>query len=130
VSRFKLMVDSDFGPQVVDAVNKIGSNVIAKLYTDFGLAENAADAKLVAYNRNWVVLTHDHQTLNERRFPPCGHSGIIIVRDPRWFPETVVASLKALRQSGKAHRVSHHVTHLYPDKAIVHTHKGTEEIKL
>ena len=130
MSRFKLMVDNDFGPTVAEAVNKIGSNVTAKTSIENGLAHDAEDAALVVHNKNWIILTHDKNTLNERFFRPCSHDGIIIIKEKRWFPETVAASLKALRQSGKANLVAHHVTHLFPDKAIIHTHKGTEEVSL
>jgi hypothetical protein len=124
------MVDNDFGPTVAKAVNKIGSNVSAKTSIDIGLAHDAKDKELVAHDQNWIILTHDKNTLNERFYKPCKHDGIIIIKEKRWFPETVVASLKALRRSGKANLVPHHVTHLFPDKAIIHTHKGIEEIKL
>lgn len=128
MSRFKLMVDNDFGPTVAEAVNRIGSNVTAKTSIENGFPDDAEDEKLVAHDKNWIVLTHDGNTLNERRFPPCSHDGIIIIKEKRWFPESVVACLKALRKSGKASRVAHHVTHLFPDKAIVKTHKGDEVI--
>lgn len=130
MSRFKLMVDSDFGPSVADAVNAIGSNVTAKTSVEKGLEPDADDSDLVGYGQNWIVLTHDKTTINERTFPPCKHGGIIIFKEPRWFPETIVASLKKLRQSGKSTLVAHHVTHLFAEKAVIHTHTGKEEIRL
>lgn len=132
MSRFKLMVDNDFGKPVADAVNGLGSNVTAKTTVEHGHPSDEDDDVLVAYGaqHNCVLLTHDKNTINERKFPPCKHAGIIIVKEKHWFPESIVAGIKALRQSGRGGLVSHHVTHLFPDKAIIHTHTGTEEVRL
>jgi hypothetical protein len=126
------MVDADFGKSVADAVNEIGSNITAKTHTENGLAPNAKDATLIEYGKehNCIVLTHDRNTMNERIFKPCDHGGIIIFKEKRWFPEQVATSLKALRRSGKAGLVAHHVTHLSADRAVIHTHTGIEEIQL
>ncbi len=132
MSRFKLMVDNDFGKPVADAVNEIGSNVTAKTTVENGHDADEDDDVLIAYGaeKNWILLTHDKNTINERKFPPCNHAGIIIIKEEFWFPETIVASLRALRSSGKGSLVSHHVTHLFPDKAIIHTHTGKEIVRL
>lgn len=126
------MVDADFGPSVARAVNTIGSNVTAKTTVENGLDADAGDDVLVSYGKghNWILLTHDKTTINERTFPPCDHAGIIIIKEKLWFPETIVSSLKALRNSGKGGLIPHHVTHLSPERAVIHTHTGLEEVRL
>lgn len=124
MSHFKLMIDETYGQPVADEVNKISGKVAATTTFEQGFEQETPDEVLIRHGKekNLILLTHDHNTIDEYTYPPCAHGGIIIVKDKNWFKETISASLKALRMSGKAGLVHHHVTYLFRNRAIIHTH--------
>lgn len=129
MTHIKLMVDFNLGPDHVDKLNELGA-VTAKTTIDYGFNPWTSDDDLVraTLDERCILLTRDKNTINERIYKPCTHGGIIIIENPHPFPETVQSYMKAFCQSGKRSLVEHCVTHLYKDKAIIHTHKGSETV--
>ena len=125
----KLMVDYNIDPHVVDILNKLGA-VKAKTIIAYGFKQNEEDRVLVykGTNKNrCVLLTGDKRTINEAEYPPCGHGGIIVIKERRPPKEKVAACIKAFCQSGHRSKASHNVIHLWEDRAIIHKHDFKKE---
>lgn len=128
--HLKLMVDYNLNPAAIQGLNKIGS-IKAKRTTECGFSQGADDKDLVYNKERCVLLTGDFRSIDERRYPPCQHEGIIILREQRASPEKIVACVKAFAQSGYRKETSHNVIHLWEKKAIIHKHdKQKEEVLL
>lgn len=119
------MIDYVFGKPIAEALNQIRV-VDAKTTTDHGFQQNAEDEEIIRNiaDDGYLFLTHDRNTIDEHRFPPCSHGGIIIVRDKRWTEEKVFERVKDFCQSGQKSLAPHCVTYLHEDGAIIHTHEG------
>lgn len=124
-----LMVDYNLDPAAIDGLNGIGP-VKAKRTTDYGFSQGADDKDLVYNKKRCVLLTGDFRSINERKYPPCQHDGIIILKERRASPETIVACVKAFVQSGHRKETWHNVIYLWEKKAIIHKHLGKEEVVL
>jgi hypothetical protein len=124
--HLKLMVDYNLDPAAIDGLNGIGP-VKAQRTTDYGFAKGADDKDLVYNGKRCVLLTGDFRSINERKYPPCQHDGIIILREQRALPEKIVACVKAFAQSGYRKETWHNVIHLWLTKAIIHKHGGKQE---
>jgi hypothetical protein len=126
------MIDQTFGKPVADMLNKL-SPITAATTAERGFRDRRADKDLIAFTGDdgCVLLTHDHNTINKHRYPPCTHGGIIIIKG-EWFPETIYDGIKRLCESGKRKLIPHHVTYLYIEqkKAIIHTHKESVSLEL
>jgi len=120
------MVDYNLNPAAIDGLNEIGS-VKAKRTTDYGFSQGAADKDLVYNKKRCVLLTGDFRSIDEQKYPPCQHEGIIILREQRASPEKIVACIKAFSQSGYRKETSHNVIYLWEKKAIIHKHFGERE---
>ena len=126
----KLMVDYCLNPASIPELNRLGS-VKAKRTTDYGFRPNADDKDLVYNKVGCVLLTRDFRSIDENKYPPCQHEGIIILKAKRPSPEQIVSCVKAFAKSGHRKKSSHNVIHLYEKKAIIHKHdKEVEEIIL
>jgi hypothetical protein len=124
------MIDFNLGQSCADALNELGA-VKAKTIVEYGFDGRTQDCDLVCatLDHGCILLTKDKRTINEKLFSPCTHGGIIIIKNARPFVSDVKAYIKAFCKSGKRSLAEHCVTHLYPDKAIIHTHTGLEVIK-
>jgi hypothetical protein len=122
------MIDETFGEPVASALNKI-SSVKARTTFDYGYRPGEEDAQLVSgtVEHNCLLLTHDGNTINEHRYPPCNHGGIIIFRGD-WDQQKIHNRVRAFCLSGAKSRAPHAVTHLYENHAVIHTHN--EQIKV
>jgi hypothetical protein len=126
----KLMVDYNLDPAAIAGLNKIGS-IKAKRSIDYGLSQGADDKDLVYNKKRCVLLTGDFRSIDEQKYPPCQHEGIIILKEQRALPEKIVACVKALSQSGYRKETSHNVIYLWEKKAIIHKHdKQKQEVLL
>lgn len=131
-NHLKLMVDYNLkDPLILQELDKLGA-LDVKTTIECGYEQWTHDDILVkgASEQRRLLLTKDKETIDEIEFPPCTHGGIIIIKDKRPMPENVVAWVKAFVQSGKRALAKHHVTHLLPDRAVIYTHTGTEEVLL
>lgn len=126
MTHIKLMVDFNLGQDHVDKLNELGT-IKARTTIDYGFNPWTADDDLVraTLDKGCILLTRDKNTINEKIYKPCTHGGIIIIENPHPFPETVLSYMKSFCQSGKRSLAEHCVTHLYNDRAIIHTHKGS-----
>lgn len=124
------MIDHTFGEPVAEKLNKLSAITAATTITR-GFSDRRHDDDLVGFTKGdgCILLTFDHNTINEYKYPPCTHGGIIIVKGD-WFPETIFTGIKRLCESGHRKVVPNHVTHLYVEqkRALIKTHK--EEIPL
>ena len=126
----KLMIDYNIDPKVVECLNKLGA-VKAKTIIEYGFRPNAEDSQLVYNDHRCALLTADKRTINEKKFPPCEHHGIILIKEDRASKDKICACIKALCRSGHRKKVSHNVIHLWEKKAIIHKHdKEVEEVQL
>ena len=133
LSRFanhlKIMVDETFGEPVADALNKDIASIKAKTTFDCGFAQGTGDRDLIDKGKrlNRILLTFDRNTIDQRRYPPCSHAGIIIVKDKHWTTRSIVKELKAFTQTGNRKLVLHSVTHLHRDHAVIYQHEGRKD---
>lgn len=131
-NHLKLMVDYNLkDPYILKALSSFGA-LDVKTTIECGYSQHTDDDVLVkgTSEKRRLLLTKDKETIDEIEFPPCTHGGIIIIKDKRPLPENVIAWMKAFIQSGKRSLAKHHVTHLWPDRAVIHTHLGIEEVRL
>lgn len=121
----KLMVDHTFGEPVANKLNGL-SAVTAATTIARGFSDRRHDDDLVHFTKGdgCILLTFDHNTINEYKYKPCTHGGIIIIKGD-WFPETIYDGIKRLCESGRRILVPKHVTYLYVEqkRAVIHTHK-------
>jgi hypothetical protein len=125
----KLMVDYNIDPAVVGELNTLGA-VKAKTIIDYGFKQDAEDRELIYRGTNHnrcVLLTADNQSIDEHKYPPCGHGGIILIKPKRPSKETIVTLVKAFCQSGHRSKASHNVVHLWADRATIYKHHGERE---
>jgi len=122
----KLMVDYNLNPAAIQGLNRIGS-IKAKRTTEYGFSQGADDKDLVYNKKRCVLLTGDFRSIDEVRYPPCQHEGIIILREQRASPEKIVACVKAFAQSGYRKETSHNVIHLWEKTAIIHKHNDVKQ---
>jgi hypothetical protein len=120
------MIDHNFGKPVADKLEELGS-VKASTTIEYGFEQHASDEALIGATKEnkCLLLTHDKNTINSNRFPPCTHGGIIIFKQKKWTEESVFQSIKKLCLSGMKKHTSHAVTSLYLDRAIIETHDET-----
>jgi hypothetical protein len=123
------MIDYAFGEPVANALNAIRV-VNAKTTIEHGFRQNAEDEEIIRNiaDDGYLFLTHDRNTIDERRFPPCSHGGIIIIRDKRWSEEKVFQRVRDFCLSGQKKLAPHCVTYLHEKGAIIHTHDGTVRV--
>lgn len=131
MTHINLMIDHTFGKPVADALNEIGA-IKAATTLEYGFKQYAEDKDLIGSTdeNRCLFLTHDRNTIDIYRYPPCSHGGIIIFKPKKWSIEAVRDGVYAFCLSGKRRDAAHCVTHLFPDKAIIHTHTGIEEVRL
>lgn len=129
MTHLNLMVDQTFGEPVAKKLNEWGS-IKATTTVGYGFRKNEKDDVLIGSleQSNCFLLTHDHNTINEYRYEPCTHGGIIIIPRSTWTVEYVFDRVKAFILSGKKAHAEHCVTYLHPKKAIIKTHNSGELI--
>lgn len=129
MTHIKLMIDTTFGKPVADALKVIG---VVKVMTtiEYGFRYNAGDSEIIRKIKKdkYLLFTHDGSTINERRYHPCTHAGIIIF-EGIWSEEKIVERMKTFCQSGHKKLAPRCVTHLYEEKAIIYRH-GEEVIEV
>jgi hypothetical protein len=132
VTRIRLLIDHNFGQPVADKLNEL-KYVSAITTIESGFSQRRSDADLVSFTTEdgCVFITHDHNTINEHRYPPCSHGGIIVIQGD-WFPETVLAMFKKLWNSGSRRLIQSHVTRLRIEEnsGEIHTHEGRFPVNL
>jgi hypothetical protein len=128
VTHINLMIDQTFGKPVADALNDRTGAIKAATTIEYGFVHDAPDKELISQTDDLkcLLLTHDKNTIDLIRYPPCTHGGIIIFKPKHWSPENVTAAMYAFCLSGNRKDAAHCVTWLYHDRALIHTH--TEQV--
>lgn len=128
-NHLKIMVDETFDGPVADALNSDVPFVKAKTTFDCGCVQGTNDHVLIAKakQQNRILLTFDRNTIDKRRYPPCTHAGIIIIKGRSWTPEGIVDRLNAFSHSGNRKLLIHSVTYLHRDHAIIHQHDNRRD---
>jgi Domain of unknown function (DUF5615) len=120
--HLKIMVDYDLvDKRVIEALRRIGS-VDVKTIIECGFEQDAHDKTLVAATdkQRRLLLTANYRNINEHRYEPCNHGGIILIKHPRPTPDAVYARMKAFCQSGHRSLAKRHVTYLKEDGYTIH----------
>ncbi len=101
--KARFLVDESAGIEVAKILQREGYN--AKFASEFGLlGRSDEDIFAEAWRERRIVITHDTDFLNDRRFPPHRNPGIVLVRpgSDGHDEEGLVASLeKAVLIAGK-----------------------------
>jgi hypothetical protein len=116
------MVDYDLvDPEILDALRRIKS-VSVKTTIECGFDPWTKDGTLVdaTSTKRRLLLTANYRDINERRYKPCLHGGILLIHHPKPSWETVYERMKAFSESGGRSQAKGHVTYLKAEKAIVH----------
>ncbi len=122
-NHLKIMVDEDFlDPRTLKCLSRLRALKV-KTVIECGFAMGAKDTVLVqATGEEGLLLTGDKNTINERKYPPCTHGGILIIKHARPTPDEICRRVRAFCLSGHRAKAKNHVTHLHADKAIIYTH--------
>lgn len=123
-NHIKLMVDYNLiDPEIIEGLEKLGA-LDVKTTVDCGFAQNAKDPELIqgTTEKDRILLTADVNTIDERKYKPCTHGGIMFIDEKRLFPNEVVALVKAFVMCGQRGIAKKHVTHLTKNGAKIITH--------
>jgi len=116
------MVDEDLlDAKIIQALEKL-SGVDVKTLLNCGFSQGAKDHTLVAATarQKRVLLTANFRDIHERKYPPCQHGGIILIRHPRPDAKVVTARLKAFCRSSQKSLAQGHVTYLKDNGFTIH----------
>lgn len=122
-TNLKIMIDEDLlDKRTVAALQKVGSAVDVKTIFECNLKSGTKDKTLVAATttKRRILLTANFNDINERKYKPCEHGGIILIGHPNPSPEVVCNRLQAFCRSGKRSQAKGHVTYLRDDKFTIH----------
>jgi hypothetical protein len=121
--NLKLMVDEDLlDKRTVAALHEVGAAVDVKTMLECNYPLGTKDYILVAatVEKRRILLTANYNDINENKYPPCGHGGIILIDHPRPSPDEVISRLKSFCRSGKRSQAKGHVTYLRADGFTIH----------
>jgi Domain of unknown function (DUF5615) len=122
-TNLKVMVDEDLlDKRTIAALHRIGAAVDVKTIVECDLALGTKDKPIVAATstKRRILLTANYRDINEHKYPPCKHGGIILIDHPRPSPEIVCSRLKAFCRSGKRSQAKGHVTYLKARGFTIH----------
>lgn len=122
-TNLKVMVDEDLlDKRTIAALQTIGAAVDVKTILECNLALGTKDKVLVSATstKRRILLTANYNDINEHKYKPCEHGGIILIDHPNPSPEVVRNRLRAFCRSGKRSHAKGHVTYLRADKFIIH----------
>lgn len=120
--HLKVMVDEDLiDPRIIDALHSIGA-VDVKTIFECNFRSGTKDEILVAATstERRLLLTGNYRNIHERKYKPCGHGGIILIKHPRPTDKEVRERMRAFCKSGKKSEAKGHVTYLRRDRFTIH----------
>ncbi len=126
----KIMVDQCLVKKsIVTSLEKV-SAFNTKTIEELGYRHDTADSVLVQGTKSHrrILLTKNFKDINERKYPPCNHGGIIIVHAQETEADYIIRRIKALLKPATKNKVKGHVTHLYKERMVIYTHKETIEV--
>lgn len=118
----KIMVDEDLlDPDIVGALKGVGVLHVKTLF-ECELRQGAKDTALVdkARAKRRLLLTANYVDINERKFPPCTHGGIILIDHKQPTAKIVRDRIKAFCASRQKSSAKGHVTYLKEGKFVIH----------
>lgn len=120
-NHLKVMIDEDFiDPRTIECLKKLSSLKVKTIF-ECGFQMGEKDAVLISSTEDFgVLLTGDKNTIDERKYPPCSHGGIIIVKHKRPSADEICKRMKAFCLSGHRALAKNHVTHLYATHAVIY----------
>jgi hypothetical protein len=111
-------------PEILACLQKLTALKV-KTIIECGYSQDAKDEVLInkgTIEQKRLLLTGDKKSITRKKFKPCEHGGVIIIKDPRPNADKVCAWMKAFVQSGQRTLAIGHFTHLKPDGATIYTH--------
>lgn len=124
-NHLKLMVDYNLkDPDILQKLNSLGA-LDVKTTIELGYAQNAKDRDLIlsaTLKEDRILLTRDYNTINEHRFTPCMHGGVVILHHRRPSADVVKKMVNALLKCGERRHAKGHVTHIRRDGIKIVTH--------
>ncbi len=122
--HLNLMIDYNLlDPEILAALKKISALKI-KTIIECGFRQDTKDDVLVnqgTVDQKRILLTGDKRTITKKKYKPCHHGGVIVLKHPRPNADNVFACMKAFVESGKRALAVNHFTHLKTDGATIHT---------
>jgi len=119
------MVDYNLkDPDIIQKLNSLGA-LDVKTTIELGYAQNAKDRELIwgaTLKEDRILLTRDYRTIDERKFTPCKHGGVVILHHQRPSADVVQKMVNALLKSGERKHAKGHVTHIKRDGIKIITH--------
>jgi hypothetical protein len=123
-THLKLMIDYNLvDPEILAALEKLNALKV-KTILDCGFSQHTGDDTLVnkgTVEHERVLLTRDKRTITKKKYKPCKHGGVIVIKHPRPTADMVFAWMKAFVQSGKRALAKNHFTYLRADGATIYT---------
>lgn len=119
------MVDYNLiDPEIIRGLENFGA-LDVKTILECGFNQNAKDKELIkgTSDLDRILLTGDFRSIDENKYKPCEHGGIMIIKEKRPFPSDVIALVKAFLQCGQRRFAKHHVTYLKKDSLKIITHE-------
>lgn len=118
----KLMVDEDLiDPDIITALKKmrvLHVKTLLECKLNLGAKDGAIVAKAKTEGR--LLLTANYVDINERRFKPCTHGGIILIDHKQPNAKVVCDRIRAFCASHHKSLAKGHVTWLKQDKFVIH----------
>lgn len=124
-NHLRVMVDYNLvDPDILACLEKLTALKV-KTILDCGYSQETKDEVLVnkgTVEHRRLLVTGDKRTITKKKFKPCHHGGVIVIKDPRPTAKKVCAWMKAFVQSGQRTLAIGHFTHLREDGATIYTH--------
>jgi hypothetical protein len=123
-NHLNLMIDYNLlDPEILAALGRIRALKI-KTIIECGFRQDTKDEVLVnrgTVDQKRILLTGDKKTITKKKYKPCNHGGVIVLKHPRPDAANVFASMKAFIQSGQRALAINHFTYLRTNGATIHT---------
>lgn len=120
--RSKFLVDESLGPEVANIINDLGWNSV--FVTDAGLkGRSDEDIFAFAWKEKRILLTHDHDFLDDRRFPYHRNPGVVVMPGGDGKGESLVRAIAQVINLLGNYR------YLFPNAKIEISKDGTWNIK-
>ncbi len=93
--RARFLVDENLGVEVANVLRELGWNM--KYVAEVGLTGHTdEDVFARAWSDDRIVLTHDTDFLNDRRFPPHSNPGVVVLPGAQGEEEALLQALAAM----------------------------------
>ena len=128
----RLMIDYNLVDKRIVSALKALQGVEVQTIIECGYAQNTDDDVLInkgTVEQDRLLLTKDKNTITRKKYQPCTHGGVIVIRHRRPTPDDVLDAVSSFIQSAKQHMAINHFTHLKPDGAKIWTHRNPVEIR-